>query len=187
MKSLATKLILIFGLNALAAESKAYCNAELGQVVSKFREVYDGYSLRASAGYKFTDNLGVEVAYEFSPGGTARDNFWTDIGVPTDFAMSTWSAFLVLPNGTYTPISRSFSKIGTARGTVDYKTLDRNATPNSGTLTKTNLVVVLGFAVPIKANDDFTFTVKEKMSANFFGLGDSLDSTTVSVGMRLRF
>ena len=170
-----------------AIEGETYLNAELGQVVSKFRDVYDGNSLRAAAGYKFTENLGVEVAYELSPGGTARDNFWTAIGVPTEFD----NVHMVSVLGTAEwSINSNFSflaKIGTARGTVDYNTLDRNATPNSGTLTETNLVVVLGVAVPLGDKYDFTLTVKEQMSANFFGLGDSLDSTTVSVGMRLWF
>lgn len=80
-----------------------------------------------------------------------------------------------------------FSKFGVARGTVDYRALDTSTTPNSGSLTETNVVVTLGVAVPLGDKYDLTLSVKEHFSANFFGLGDSFDSTTVGIGMRIRW
>ena len=187
IKALATLLVSLLGLNTLADESKTYCTAELGQTTSTFREVFDGPSLRTAAGYKFTNKLGIEVAYEFSPGGTARENFWTDIGVPTGFDDVHMLSILGTVEWSISSKFSFLSKIGAARGTVDYRTLDSATSTNTGTLTETNLIIVLGVAVPIRESYDFTITVKEQMSANFFGLGDSFDSTTASVGLRVRF
>lgn len=94
----ATKLttalfVLLASLSLHAVESKSHCAVEVGQVVSKFTEVFDGPSFRAAAGYKFTPNIGLEAAYEYSVGGTDIDNFWRDVDGATSLTTFTWSAF----------------------------------------------------------------------------------------------
>ncbi len=53
-------------------------------------------------------------------------------------------------------------------------------------MTENNIVVVPTAAVPMSSSHDFTISVKQQMSTRVFGIGDSLDSTTVSMGLRIR-
>jgi len=74
-----------------------------------------------------------------------------------------------------------------ARGSVEYTIRDTIYPPNSGTKTETNVVLILGIAVPTSSAYDLTISVKENFSANFFGLEDSFDSSTTCIGFRRRW
>lgn len=171
-----------------AEERESYFSLEFGQIANKFTDVFAGPTVRASAGFKLNQNLGLEAAYEFSRGGTAADNFWNfdstatryydDINVLSVFGTIEWEV---------NPRFSFFTKLGVARGSVDYTIPDATYFPTSGTLTETNVVLILGVAVPTNSAYDLTFSVKENFSANFFGLGDSFDSSTVCVGFRRRW
>ncbi len=186
-KILAALLLTLTGFTMLADESKPYCTVELGKVFHAYTDLFDGASFRAAAGYKLTRNLGLEAAYENSPGGTDGDNFWRDIDGPTSFENVHMVSLLGTAEWNVDSRFSLFTKFGFARGKVDYEALDATASPNAGTLTETNVVVTLGVAVPVRDALDFTISVKEQMSANFFGLGDSFDSTTVGVGLRMHW
>ncbi len=186
MRALATLIVSLIGLNALPDESKAYCTAELGQVLTNSTEVFDGPSLRAAAGYKFTRKFGIEVAYDLSRGGTAKDYFWRATEGPTRFDdVHTLGIFGLVEWEINSKLS-FLSKFGVARGRVDFSALELSSSPSAGTMTENNIVVVLGAAVPMSSSHDLTISVKQQMSANVFGIGDSLDSTTVSMGLRIR-
>lgn len=186
MRALATLIVSLIGLNALPDESKAYCTAELGQVITKYAEVFDGPSLRTAAGYKFTPKFGLEVAYDLSRGGTAKDDFWRATEGSTRFDTVHALGVFGLVEWEINPKLSFLSKFGVARGKVDYRALELSSSPSAGSLTETNIVIVLGAAVPMSSSHDFTISVKQQMSANVFGIGDSLDSTTVSMGLRIR-
>lgn len=186
MRASATLVVLLFSLNVLPDEGKAYCTAELGQVLTNSTDVFDGHSWRAAAGYKFTRKFGFEVSYEVSQGGTAKDDFWRTTEGPTRFDdVHMISIFGLVEWETNSRLS-FFTKFGVARGKADFSALDLSSSPSAGTMTENNLVVVLGAAVPMSSSYDFTISVKQQMSANVFGIGDSLDSTTVSIGLRVR-
>ncbi|MXZ56438.1 MAG: porin family protein [Gammaproteobacteria bacterium] len=180
--------IVFVSLGVTADEFESYFAVEYGQIANKFTDVFEGPSLRASVGFKLNRNFGLEVAYEFSPGGTVTDNFWDfdstgtryfdDINTLSVFGTAEWDA---------NPRFSFFTKFGVARGTVDYTISDAIYRPTSGSLTETNVVLILGVAVPTNSAYDLTFSVKENFSANFFGLGDSFDSSTVCVGFRRRW
>lgn len=185
-RALATLIVSFIGLNALPDESKVYCTAELGKVLTNSTEVFDGHSLRAGAGYKFTRTFGLEVAYEVSQGGTARHDFWRVTDGPTRFEdVHMISIFGVVEWQTNSRLS-FLSKFGVSRGRADFSALDLSSSPRAATLTETNIVIVLGATVPMSSSHDFTLSVKQQMSANVFGIGDSLDSTTLSMGLRIR-
>ncbi len=186
-KLTAALFVLVTGLSLQAVESKSHCALEFGQVLNKYTEVFDGPSLRAAAGYRFTRNLGLEAAYEYSVGGTDGDNFWREVDGPASFDNIHMISILGTAEWLANPNFSLFSKFGVARGTVDYRALETGSVPDSATLTETNVVISLGVAVPVGDKYDLTFSVKEHLSANFFGLGDSFDSTTVGVGMRIRW
>lgn len=181
-------MILFVSLGVTADESKSYFAVEFGQVTNRFTDVFEGPAMRVSAGYELNRNFGLEVAYEFSPGGTAADNFWEfdstatryfdNINMLSVFGTAEWDV---------NPRFSFFTKLGVARGSVDYTIRDAIYLPTSGTLTETNVVVILGIAVPTNSAYDLTFSVKENFSANFFGLGDSFDSSTVCIGFRRRW
>lgn len=182
-------LVLAFAtLGVIANEHKSYVGLELGQITNKFTDVFEGPTLRAAVDFRFNRNLGLEVAYEFSSGGTAAANFWDfdstatrefdNINTLGVFGTAEWA------------VSRRFSffsKLGVSRGTADYNIPDVFTGPITGSLTETNVVVILGVAVPTRHSYDYTFALKENFSANFFGLGDSFDSSTVCVGLRRRW
>ena len=181
-------VIVCAALGVSADERKSYFAVEYGQIANKFTDVYEGPTVRASAGFKLNRNFGLEAAYEFSPGGTASNNFWDfdstatryfdDINVLSVFGTAEWEAH---------PRFSFFTKLGVARGSVDFSIRHATGRPNTGTLTETNVVLILGVAVPTSSAYDLTFSVKENFSANFFGLGDSFDSSTVCVGFRRRW
>lgn len=75
---------------------------------------------------------------------------------------------------------------GVARGKVDFSALALSSSPSAGTMTENNIVVVPTADVPMSSSRDFTVSVKQQMSTRVFGIGDSLDSTTVSTGLRIR-
>lgn len=186
-RATATLLVLFASLSVLAEESRSYCAVEVGRVVTKYTNVFDGPSLRIAAGYQFTPKFGLETAYEYSGGGTAEDDFWRDIDGPTRFDNIHMASVLGTAEWNLKPQFSFISKLGVARGTVDYRALDADSRSSTGSLTETNVVVTLGFAMRTKDTYDVTFSVKHHFSANFFGLGDSFDSTTLSVGVRRRF
>lgn len=187
IRAFSTLMVSLIGLNALPDESKTYCTAELGRVLTKYTEVFDGPSLRTAAGYKFTRKFGLEVAYDLSRGGTAKHDFWRTTEGPTRFDIVHTLGVFGLVEWEISPKLSFLSKFGVTRGKVDYRALDLSrSSPDGGTMTETNIVIVLGAAVPISNAYDFTISVKQRMSANVLGIGDSLDSTTVSMGLRIR-
>ena len=187
-KCIGLLIILFVSLGVSATENKSYVAVEFGQVTSRFTDVFEGPAMRVSAGYELNRNFGFEVAYEFSPGGTAADNFWEfdstatryfdNINMLSVFGTAEWDV---------NPRFSFFTKLGVARGSVDYTIPDAIYRSNSGTLTETNVVLILGIAVPTSSAYDLTFSVKENFSANFFGLGDSFDSSTTCIGFRRRW
>lgn len=186
-KTIALLVLTVVGVGISAQEKKSYFTVEFGQVVQQFTNVYDGPSIHFAGGYKLNRNFGVEFGFEFSPGGTAIDNFWRDIDGPVRFDNVNMFSFFGTTEWNLNPRTSLFTKLGSTRGTADFSGLTPNTNPNFGRLTETNLVVVLGIARPIREDMDLTFSVKEKFSANFFALGDSFDSSTVSVGFRRRW
>lgn len=182
-------LVLAFvTLGVIADEQKSYIGLEIGQITNRFTDVFEGPTLRAAVDFKFNRNFGLEVAYEFSPGGTAAENFW-DFDSTATREFDSVNTLSVLGTGEWA-VSRRFSfftKLGLSRGTVDYSMPDAFTGSNSGTLTESNMVAIIGIAVPTRHSYDFTFSVKENFSANFFGLWDSFDSSTVCVGLRRRW
>lgn len=183
-KTLALFVITFVSLGVVAEERKSYIGIEYGNVVSQFNNIFDGPSFQFTGGFKLNRNLGIEFAYQFSTGGTAEDNFWRDIDGPTDFDNINMASVFGTGEWSIIPRASFFAKLGTSRGTVDYSAVDPNTVSSSGTLTETNLVGVLGVALPLWEATDLTFSVKENFSANFFGLGDSFDSSTISFGFR---
>lgn len=187
-KTIGLLIIASASLGVTADERKSYFALEFGQITNKFTDVFEGPTVRASGGLKFNHNLGLEAAYTFSPGGTAADNFWDfdsmatryfdDINMLSVFGTAEWEL---------NPRYSLFTKLGVARGSVDYTIPDATFRQTSGTLTETNVVLILGVAVPMNSTYDLTFSVRENFSANFFGLGDSFDSSTVCVGFRRRW
>ncbi|MCY3541445.1 MAG: outer membrane beta-barrel protein [Gammaproteobacteria bacterium] len=175
-------------LGVTADERKSYFAVEYGQIANKFTDVFEGPSLRASAGFKLNRNFGLEAAYEFSPGGTAANNLWDFDSTPTRYFddINTLSIFGTAEWDVHSRFS-FFTKVGVTRGSVDYTIPDAIYQPNSGTITETNVALILGVAVPTNSAYDLTFSVKENFSANFFGLGDSFDSSTTCVGFRRRW
>lgn len=187
-KTIGLLVIVFVSLGATADQRKSYFAVEYGQIANKFTDVFEGPSVRASAGLKLNKNFGLEAAYEFSTGGTATNNFWEfdntatryfdDINTLSVFGTAEWEVH---------PRFSFFTKLGVTRGTVDYTIPDAIYRPTSGTLAETNVALILGVAVPTKKSYDLTFSVKENFSANFFGLGDSFDSSTACVGFRRRW
>lgn len=185
-RALATLIVSLIGLNALPDESKVYCTAELGKVLTNSTEVFGGPSLRTAAGYKFTRNFGFEVAYDLSRGGTDRHDFWRVTEGPTRFDDVHMISIFGLVEWEINSKLSFLSKFGVARARVDFSALELSSSPSAGTMTENNIVIVLGAAIPLSSSHDFTISVKQQMSANVFGIGDSLDSTTVSMGLRIR-
>ncbi len=187
-KTIALLAIVFVSLGVNAAERQSYFAVEYGQIANKFTDVFEGPSVRASVGLKLNRSFGLEAAYEYSSGGTATDNLWDfdstgtryfdDINTLSVFGTAEWDV---------NPRFSFFTKVGVARGTVDYTIPDAIYRPTSDTLTETNVVLILGVAMPMNSEYDVTFSVKENFSANFFGLGDSFDSSTVCVGFRRRW
>ncbi|MYD45137.1 MAG: porin family protein [Gammaproteobacteria bacterium] len=187
-KTISLLVIALVSLGVAADERKSYFALEYGQIANKFTDVFEGPSVRASAGIKLTRNFGLEAAYEFSSGGIATDNFWDfdstgtryfdDINTLSVFGTAEWDV-----NHRFS----FFTKVGVARGTVDYTIPDAIYRPTADTLTETNVVLILGVAVPTNSAYDLTVSLKENFSANFFGLGDSFDSSTTCVGFRRRW
>ena len=186
-KTLGLLVITFVSMGVVAEEHKSYVAVEYGQVVSQFNNIFDGPSFQVAGGYKLYRNFGVEFAYQFSTGGSSEDNFWRGIDGPTNFDNINMASVFGTVEWSFIPRASLFAKLGTSRGTVGYSAVDPNTVPNSETLTETNLVGMLGVALPLWETTDVTVSVKENFSANFLGLGDSFDSSTVGVGLRLRF
>lgn len=177
-KTIGLLVVLCASLGMNADEHEPYFAVEYGQISNKFTDVFAGPTVRASVGFKLNQNLGLEAAFEFSPGGTAADNFWDfdstgtryfeDINVLSVFGTAEWEV---------NPRFSFYTNLGVARGTVDYPIPE-------ATLTESNVVLILGVSIPINSAYDLTVSVKENFSANFFGLGDSFDSSTVCIGFR---
>ena len=186
-KAVALLVLIFLSLGVVAQEKKSYFTIEFGQVVQQFTNVYDGPSIQFAGGYKLNRNFGVEFGVEYSPGGIAADDFWRDIDGPVEFDNVNMLSVFATTEWNLSPRTSLFTKLGSTRGTADFNGLTPNTSPTFGRLTETNLVFVLGIARPIREDMDLTFSVKEKFSANFFALGDSFDSSTVSVGLRRRW
>lgn len=187
-KTIGFLVIVCTSLGMIADEYERYFAVEYGQIANKFADVFAGPTVRASVGFKLYQNLGLEAAFEISPGGTAGENFWDfdstgkryfeEINVLSVFGTTEWEV---------NPRFSFYTKLGVARGTVDYAIPEATYRPTSDTLTESNVVLILGVAIPVNSVYDLTFSVKENFSANFFGLGDSFDSSTVCVGFRRRW
>lgn len=187
-KTFGVFVILFLSIGVIADEKKPYVAIEFGQIANKFTEVFDGPTMRAATGFRLNRNLGLELAYEFSPGGVAADNFWDfdstatryfdDINMLSIFGTTEWDVH---------PRFSFFTKLGVARGSANFDIPEAVYRPTSGSINETNLVLILGVAVPTSSTFAVTFSVKENFSANFFGLGDSFDSSTVCVGLRRRW
>ncbi|MCY3883827.1 MAG: outer membrane beta-barrel protein [Gammaproteobacteria bacterium] len=188
-------LATLASVSVLAGQNNFYCAVGLGQVVTESNEVYKGPSINLAAGYRFNRNYGVEAAYDQSTGGTSRDALWwrSDIWLISDDARPAQfdSIHVVSILGTAEwylhPKISIYSKLGVARGTVDYKyqSSGSSSLPITRSLKEDNLVLQLGFSVPIRDDYDITFSVKHQYGANIFELGDRLDATTVGVGLRI--
>lgn len=186
-KTVALATLTFLSLGILAQENKSYFTVEFGQVIQQFTNMYGGPSFQFAVGYQVTHNYGFEFVYEYSPGGTEVENFWRNIEGPANFDVVNMFGVLGTAEWKISPRTSIFTKLGTARGKAEYSGTTPNTLPSFGRLTEFNAVLVLGIAKPIRENFDLTFSVKEKLSANFFALGDSFDSSTVSVGFRHRW
>lgn len=189
-------LITLFSLTAFANQSNFYCAVGLGQVVTEANEVYKGPAMNLAAGYKFHRNFGLEAAYDISIGGTSKDALWwrSDIWLLDDDArparFDSIHVFSILGTAEWyvNPNVSMFTKIGVARGTVDYQYQSDGPTNSTITrsLTEGNVVLHLGVTIPKGDAQDITFSIKHQYGANIFELGDRLDATTVGVGIRIR-
>lgn len=187
-KTGAVLVLALTTLGVIANEHKSYIALEYGQITNKFTDVFEGPSVRASVDFRFNRNHGIEIAYEFSSGGTAASNFW-DFDPTNTREFEYVNALGIFGTGEWAVSRRYsfFSKLGVVRGTADYNIPDASTGSITGSLTETNMVVILGIAVPTRHSYDYTFAIKENFSANFFRLGDSFDSSTVCVGLRRRW